>query len=117
MARGPASPGIQATVVSESYDMDWQGQKLAELIMQYALMAAAVVAFMVGYIAGSFQLMLVVYGVLVLVVLLVVVPDWGCFNRHPLEWLDPKLADTSGKTSHKTKPQIASKKPVKPSKK
>eukprot|EP00250_Pteridium_aquilinum_P024859 c2970_g1_i1 orf=149-433(+) len=94
--------------------MDWQGQQLAEQIMQYALLAAAVVAFMAGYIMSSFQLMIQVYGALVLVVLLLVVPDWGCFNRHPIEWLDPKMAEES---DPKSKPVTTSKKPAKASKK
>lgn len=94
--------------------MDWQGQHLAEQIMQYALLAAAMVAFITGYIMGSFQLMIQVYGALVLVVLLVIVPDWGCFNRHPIEWLDPQIAADS---TPKSKPLTPSKKPVKVSKK
>lgn len=94
--------------------MDWQGQQLAEQIMQYALLVAAMVAFMTGYIFGSFQLMIQVYGALVLVVLLVVVPDWGCFNRHPIKWLDPQ---TAAESTPKSKPPTPLKKPAKSSKK
>ncbi|MCO5603131.1 hypothetical protein L7F22_057278 [Adiantum nelumboides] len=96
-------------------NMDWQGQQLTEQIMQYALLSAALVAFLAGYLTGSFQLMIQVYGALVVVVLLVVVPDWGCFNRHPMQWLDPKVAAES---SSKSKPQVAAtKKPTKAAKK
>ncbi|MCO5549175.1 hypothetical protein L7F22_002642 [Adiantum nelumboides] len=96
-------------------NMDWQGQQLAEQIMQYALLLAALVAFLAGYLTRSFQLMIQVYGALVVVVLLVVVPDWGCFNRHPMQWLDPKVAAES---SSKSKPQVAAiKKPTKAAKK
>ena len=98
--------------------MDWQGQKLAEEIMQWGVLAAAAIAFLVGYFMSSFQVMLIVYGVLTLVVLLLVVPDWGFFNKNPLEWLDPKLAQppSSSASDGKTQP-INSKKTSKPSKK
>jgi signal peptidase complex subunit 1 len=72
--------------------MDWQGQKLAEEIMQWGVLAAAIVAFLCGYFTSSFKVMLVVYGVLILIVLVLVVPDWPFFNKNPLQWLDPKLA-------------------------
>ncbi|KAH7442756.1 hypothetical protein KP509_03G102800 [Ceratopteris richardii] len=94
--------------------MDWQGQQLAEQIMQYAILFAASVAFAAGYVLSSFQLMIQIYGALVVIVLLVVVPDWGCFNRHPLEWLDPTAVAES---NNKSKPQVTPKKSGKAAKK
>ncbi|KAI0515565.1 probable signal peptidase complex subunit 1 [Dendrobium catenatum] len=69
--------------------MDWQGQKLAEKLMEIFLVAFAIVAFVVGYSIGSFQTMLLIYAAGVLLTTLVTVPNWPFFNRHPLNWLDP----------------------------
>ncbi|PIN26112.1 Signal peptidase subunit [Handroanthus impetiginosus] len=73
--------------------MDWQGQKLAEQLMQLMLVFFAVVAFIVGYVLGSFQTMLLIYGAGVVLTSLITVPNWPFFNRHPLNWLDPSEAE------------------------
>nr|DAD21550.1 TPA_asm: hypothetical protein HUJ06_023013 [Nelumbo nucifera] len=41
--------------------MDWQGQKLSEQLMQILLVLFATVAFVTGYLMGSFQIMLFIY--------------------------------------------------------
>lgn len=69
--------------------MDWQGQKLAEQLMQIMLLAFAVIAFATGYVLASFQLMILIYAGGVVLTTLVTVPNWPFFNRHPLKWLDP----------------------------
>ncbi|KAF8040887.1 hypothetical protein BT93_B2952 [Corymbia citriodora subsp. variegata] len=73
--------------------MDWQGQKLAEQLMQTMLVAFAVVAFATGYTIGSFQMMILIYAGGVVLTTLVTVPNWPFFNRHPLKWLDPIEAE------------------------
>ncbi|XP_058103296.1 signal peptidase complex subunit 1-like isoform X1 [Magnolia sinica] len=77
--------------------MDWQGQKLSELLMQIMLVTFAVVAFVVGYSIGSFQTMLLIYASGVILTTLVTVPNWPWFNRHPLNWLDPIEAERNPK--------------------
>lgn len=73
--------------------MDWQGQKLAEQLMQILLLIAAVVAFVVGYTTASFRTMMLIYAGGVGVATLITVPNWPFFNRHPLKWLDPSEAE------------------------
>ncbi|PWA89925.1 Microsomal signal peptidase 12kDa subunit [Artemisia annua] len=73
--------------------MDWQGQKVAEQLMQIMLVVFAVAAFITGYVLGSFQLMLYVYAGGVLLTTLITIPNWPFFNRHPLKWLDPREAE------------------------
>ncbi|KAK8512793.1 hypothetical protein V6N12_030209 [Hibiscus sabdariffa] len=73
--------------------MDWQGQKLAEQIMQILLLAFAVVSFVAGYVLGSFQMMMLVYAGGVTLIALITVPNWPFYNRHPLNWLDPSEAE------------------------
>ncbi|KAH7856683.1 hypothetical protein Vadar_004225 [Vaccinium darrowii] len=86
---------------SANSKMDWQGQKLAEQLMQILLVGFAVVAFATGYALGSFQTMLLVYAAGVVITTLVTVPNWPLFNRHPLNWLDPSEAEKH------PKPQVA----------
>ncbi|KAK8537314.1 hypothetical protein V6N13_042247 [Hibiscus sabdariffa] len=81
--------------------MDWQGQKLAEQIMQIMLLVFAVIAFVVGYVLASFQTMMTVYAAGVTLTTLITVPNWPFFNRHPLKWLDPVEAEKH------PKPQVA----------
>ncbi|KAM0965455.1 hypothetical protein TB2_021025 [Malus domestica] len=73
--------------------MDWQGQKLAEQLMQILLLVFAVVGFAAGYITGSFQTMVLTYAGGVVLTTLVTIPNWPFFNRHPLKWLDPSEAE------------------------
>ncbi|WJX33454.1 hypothetical protein P8452_21660 [Trifolium repens] len=72
-----------------STKMDWQGQSLAEKLMQIMLLAFAVIAFGTGYLTASFQTMILIYAGGVVLTTLVTVPNWPFFNRHPLKWLDP----------------------------
>ncbi|XP_047318268.1 signal peptidase complex subunit 1-like [Impatiens glandulifera] len=73
--------------------MDWQGQKLAELLMQVLLVSFAVVAFAIGYVQGSFRTMLMTYAYGLGFTTLLTVPNWPFYNRHPLKWLDPSEAE------------------------
>ncbi|XP_074303310.1 signal peptidase complex subunit 1-like [Silene latifolia] len=73
--------------------MDWQGQKLAEQLMQIMLLICAAVAFISGYVLGSFKMMILIYAGGVVLTALMIVPNWPWFNRHPLEWLDPVEAE------------------------
>ncbi|XP_040938998.1 probable signal peptidase complex subunit 1 isoform X5 [Gossypium hirsutum] len=75
------------------FTMDWQGQKLAEQIMQIMLLVFAVTAFVAGYVLGSFQMMVLVYAGGVTLTGLITIPNWPFFNRHPLNWLDPSEAE------------------------
>ncbi|XVE92149.1 hypothetical protein REPUB_Repub01dG0072300 [Reevesia pubescens] len=81
--------------------MDWQGQKLAEQIMQIMLLVFAVISFVAGYVLGSFQMMILVYAGGVTLTTLITVPNWPFFNRNPLNWLDPSEAEKH------PKPQVA----------
>ncbi|EYU42100.1 hypothetical protein MIMGU_mgv1a017104mg [Erythranthe guttata] len=73
--------------------MDWQGQKVAEQLMQLMLVIFAVVAFIAGYVLGSFQTMMLVYTAGVVLTSLITVPNWPFFNRNPMKWLDPNEAE------------------------
>ncbi|KAI3970270.1 hypothetical protein MKX01_023917 [Papaver californicum] len=73
--------------------MDWQGQTLSEQLMQIMLVASALIAFAVGYVIGSFRLMLLIYLGGVILTTLITVPNWPFFNRYPLKWLESDEAE------------------------
>ncbi|KAH7570489.1 hypothetical protein JRO89_XS05G0118000 [Xanthoceras sorbifolium] len=106
-----SSPPVFACLSSHWLEMDWQGQKLAEQLMQILLLAFAVVALGAGYVLGSFQMMVLVYASGVVLTTLITVPNWPFFNRNPLKWLDPSVAEKH------PKPQLAVSSKKKPSKK
>ncbi|KAK3039552.1 hypothetical protein RJ639_027696 [Escallonia herrerae] len=72
--------------------MDWQGQKLAEQLVQIMLVSFAVMALLVGYALESFQSMMLIYAGGVALTTLITAPNWPFFNRHPLNWLDQSEA-------------------------
>ncbi|KAJ4818843.1 Microsomal signal peptidase 12 kDa subunit family protein [Rhynchospora pubera] len=85
----PSSPVLKARI----NEMDWQGQKHAEMLMQIFLVFSAVAAFGAGYLMRDFRLMMLIYAGGVVLTALVTVPNWPYFNRHPLKWLDPSEAE------------------------
>ncbi|KAJ0988873.1 hypothetical protein J5N97_007229 [Dioscorea zingiberensis] len=77
--------------IPKNAKMDWQGQRRAEMLMQVMLVVFGVVALVVGYSMGSFRTMMLIYAGGVTLTALITVPNWPCFNRHPLTWLEPTL--------------------------
>lgn len=69
--------------------MDFMGQKLAESIMSAIIIVFAVVSFLVGYPLGDFKLMAQINGVGLGLAALAMLPNWPCYNKHPLPWLPP----------------------------
>ncbi|KAJ7567767.1 hypothetical protein O6H91_01G006200 [Diphasiastrum complanatum] len=77
-----------------------------EQLLLYALLFFASVAIFTGYLAASFKMMIMVYGGGVLVTILVLVPDWPYFYRHPREWMQPKTVDTSSNINSRSRSEV-----------
>jgi signal peptidase complex subunit 1 len=69
--------------------MDFEGQRAAERLQTHMLFYFAAAAFLLGYLTGNFQLMVLLYAAGGVLALVLVVPDWPMFNKHPLQWLPP----------------------------
>ncbi|EIN06533.1 microsomal signal peptidase [Punctularia strigosozonata HHB-11173 SS5] len=69
--------------------IDFEGQKTVEHIAKVALIALTVVSFIIGFALQSLRITFGVFGIGSLAVMLVVVPPWPSFNRHPVQWLAP----------------------------
>lgn len=72
--------------------MDFEGQRRAEQHLLHALLLFGLVGFVAGYATSSFRLMVYVCAAGLVVSLLLVVPDWSWYNRHPVPWLPPSSA-------------------------
>lgn len=70
--------------------MDFAGQKIVEQLNFYLLVLFAFLAFVVGYVSGSFSLLVKIYASGLLLDAALVIPDWPWLNKHPLKWLPPK---------------------------
>lgn len=67
--------------------IDFKGQKLAELLATALLITAGAFSFIVGFFLQDIVLALYIgIGVAALTFLLVV-PPWPFFRRHPVQWL------------------------------
>ncbi|XP_071690912.1 signal peptidase complex subunit 1-like [Rutidosis leptorrhynchoides] len=92
--------------------MDWQGQKVAEQLMQIMLVVFAIAAFITGYVLDSFQLMLYIYAGGAVLTTLTTIPNWPFYNRNPLKWLDPSESEKHPKPQMVTS-LVSKKKPTK----
>mmetsp|Transcript_10180 Transcript_10180/g.10507 ORF Transcript_10180/g.10507 Transcript_10180/m.10507 type:complete len:114 (+) Transcript_10180:1-342(+) len=73
-------------------EIDFEGQKKCETLYKQI-----VIFFLVIAIAVSFYTQVMSHGVYIimlgtLVACLVCVPAWGCFSKHPLQWLQHEKA-------------------------
>ncbi|KAK1691151.1 microsomal signal peptidase 12 kDa subunit [Colletotrichum godetiae] len=76
--------------------IDFEGQKLADLLATLLLSASGVLAFIIGFILQDIKLAVYVgLGGTVLTFLLVV-PPWPFFKQHPVKWLQPGSTSGSG---------------------
>ena len=70
--------------------MDFKGQKLAETLSMYIITAFAVIAFLVGYLQQDFGSMMKLFTGGVALAFMATVPDWGVYNKHPVQFMPPK---------------------------
>jgi len=67
--------------------VDFEGQKLAEVLSTVSLSLVAAVAFIVGYVLQDIKLAFFITLGGTALTFLLVVPAWPFFNKHPLRWL------------------------------
>ncbi|KAH9995285.1 microsomal signal peptidase [Russula vinacea] len=70
--------------------IDFEGQKLVERIAHYASMELAVFSFFLGFLFQSIQVTFASFGLGVAAILVLVIPPWSIYNKHPVTWLPAK---------------------------
>ncbi|KAK4163413.1 microsomal signal peptidase 12 kDa subunit-domain-containing protein [Cladorrhinum sp. PSN259] len=67
--------------------IDFEGQKLAELLVNAALSLVGAVAFLVGYFLQDIKLAVYIGLGGTAATFLLAVPPWPFFNKNPVKWL------------------------------
>ncbi|KAI0177251.1 microsomal signal peptidase 12kDa subunit [Pestalotiopsis sp. NC0098] len=67
--------------------IDFEGQKLAELLATVLLSVVGAISFFVGFFTENIALALKVGLAGTALTFLAVVPPWPFFNQHPVKWL------------------------------
>jgi hypothetical protein len=66
--------------------MDWKGQVRAEFVMRIILVVFGVIGLLLGWTLGDVSIVFKVSLAGCLLGMLVVVPDWPCWNQAALKW-------------------------------
>jgi signal peptidase complex subunit 1 len=69
--------------------IDFQGQRLTELLSTVLLALSGVIAFVVGFIYQEIYFTLWILLAGVVLTALVIIPPWPVYNKHPEKWLVP----------------------------
>ncbi|KAF2474306.1 microsomal signal peptidase 12 kDa subunit [Lindgomyces ingoldianus] len=69
--------------------IDYEGQRLAELITTVLLGASGIFAFFIGFMTQDIKLTLYIGLAGTAVTFLAVVPPWPLYNKNPESWLSP----------------------------
>ncbi|GFF22449.1 putative microsomal signal peptidase subunit SPC12 [Aspergillus udagawae] len=76
--------------------IDFHGQRIAELLSTALLIISGVAAFLIGYIYEDIHLTLWTGLAGTLVTALAVIPPWPMYNKHPEKWLVPTTGSEGG---------------------
>mmetsp|Transcript_3730 Transcript_3730/g.9872 ORF Transcript_3730/g.9872 Transcript_3730/m.9872 type:complete len:80 (+) Transcript_3730:211-450(+) len=68
--------------------MDYEGQKLAELLFYWIIIGFGGVGWVIGHFQQDFMIVFKFWLVGVAISLVLCVPDWPFYNRHPVKWLE-----------------------------
>ncbi|KAK1968104.1 microsomal signal peptidase 12 kDa subunit [Colletotrichum eremochloae] len=69
--------------------IDFEGQKLADLLATIVLSASGVLSFVIGYLLQDIKLAVYVGLAGTILTFLLVVPPWPFYKQHPVKWLEP----------------------------
>jgi len=75
--------------------IDFEGQKLAELLATALLATVGAISFIVGFFLQDIKLALFIGLGGTALTFLLIVPPWPFFNRHPVKWLPVGRAETN----------------------
>lgn len=70
--------------------IDFEGQKLAELLINVALSLVGAIAFIVGYVLQDIKLAIYIGLGGTAATFLLAVPPWPFYNKNPVKWLPVK---------------------------
>lgn len=74
------------------FPIDFPSQRNTERLINTILAAGSVVACLVGFYMQSLTYLLMIYGSVVVLTLIVVVPAYPSYTRRKLDWVKPKVS-------------------------
>ncbi len=80
--------------------MDFQGQKISELVSMVLLIITGFVSFTVGYTKEDFALFIKLFLAGTAITCAITVPDWPFYNKLELQW-QPSINDKGSPPSSK----------------
>ncbi|KAL2164554.1 hypothetical protein VTH06DRAFT_3771 [Thermothelomyces fergusii] len=66
--------------------IDFEGQKLVELLVNVSLTVVGAISFLVGYFLQDIKLAVYIALIGTAAVFVLVVPPWPFYNRNPVKW-------------------------------
>ena len=66
--------------------MDYRGQQFSEYLYYFLTIFFGGIAWVVGYVADNFQLTVYGWAVGLGLALILCIPDWPMYNKHPVTW-------------------------------
>ena len=66
--------------------MDFRGQQFSEYLYYFLTVFFGGIAWFVGYFANDFQLTVYGWAVGLGLALILCIPDWPMYNKHPVQW-------------------------------
>eukprot|EP01134_Creolimax_fragrantissima_P004833 CFRG4833T1 len=85
-------------VYNEGWHLDFEGQRVAERLYQVILTLSGIIAVLYGYHTQSFQDSMIIFGTGFALTLLLVLPPWPFYARHPIKWLPADKSESSSKS-------------------
>ncbi|KAI9028645.1 microsomal signal peptidase 12 kDa subunit-domain-containing protein [Hyaloraphidium curvatum] len=85
---GPLPARFPRCWLTGNAGQDYEGQRLAELLVQIIMVSSGVLGFFLGLAAGSLRLCFAVVFFGGLACSAICIPPWPVFKRHPVKWLD-----------------------------
>ncbi|CXI50720.1 microsomal signal peptidase protein, putative [Plasmodium berghei] len=77
--------------------MDFQGQKLAFLIKNIIFTISTIVSIAIGYYKQNLALSTYIILVGTALSIILIIPTWPIYNRHPIRWGEPSLTKNKKK--------------------
>ena len=86
--------------------MDYRGQQFSEYLYYFLTIFFGAIAWIVGFVANDFQLTVWGWAVGLGLALILCIPDWPMYNKHPVTWAtksNPEDAKKNAKDKRKDK--------------
>ena len=79
--------------------MDYRGQQFSEYLYYFLTIFFGAIAWFVGYFSDDFQITVYGWAVGLGLALILCIPDWPMYNKHPVTWA--KKEDSSARKEKK----------------